>query len=75
MKERIEEKVNEVIEYIISKKPEDISFNEYRILDWKLQAIKYEKDQQEHNQKMAEMTAQIFNGSFSKPPMMLPDSQ
>ena len=67
MKDKIEAKVNEVIEYIISKNPEDITYNEYRILDNRLASLKYEKDQKERDEMMAALTGSLFKCSSIPP--------
>lgn len=72
MKEKIEAKVNEIIDYIIAKEPKDITVNDYFILDSKLQSIKYEEDQVRRNKDMAEMTAKIFSGSSNIPSSKIP---
>lgn len=72
MKEKIEAKVNEIIDYIITKEPKDITVNDYFILDSKLQSIKYEEDQAKRNKDMAEMTARIFRGSSNIPSSKIP---
>ena len=33
MEEKIEKKINEIIEYIMSKKAEEITYSDYKILD------------------------------------------
>lgn len=60
MKESIEAKVKEIIDYILSKNPKDISYNEYRILDAKLASIKYDEEQKEKNKKMFELMGSAF---------------
>ena len=65
MKEKIENKITEIIDYITSKDAKHISYNEYRILDSKLSSIKYEEESKERNKHFAEMMASTFAGSFS----------
>lgn len=61
MKEKIEAKVAEIIDAIIAKSPEDISYNEYRILDSKLASLRYEEEQKQHNKEMAELVGKAFS--------------
>lgn len=67
MKKRLEEKINEVIETIMSKDPEDITYNEYRILDNKLSNIKWEEEQKERNKELAMMMGKTFCSGFVAP--------
>lgn len=60
MKDAIEVKIKEIIDYILSKDPKDISYNEYRILDGKLASIKYEEEQKDRNKKMFELMGSAF---------------
>ncbi len=72
MKEKIEKKLNEIIDYIISKNPADITYNEYRILDNCLNHIKYDEEQKEKSKKMIEaMTSAL---TFPSVPSSLPES-
>ena len=73
MKEKIENKITEIIDYITSKDAKHISYNEYRILDSKLSSIKYEEESKERNKHFAEMMASTFAGSFGGP-TPLPES-
>lgn len=73
MLETIENKVNDVINYIIGKDLEDITYNEYRILDTKLKELKYEVERKGHNEKMMKtMSECLFSGigSSSIPPAL-----
>lgn len=77
MKTKIENKLNEVVEYIISKSSEDITYNEYRILDNRLAVLKNEEMQKTRNKEMAEMLGKIWSGSYSNgfaPQRTLPES-
>lgn len=67
MKEKIEAKLNEIIESIISKDAGDITYNEYRILDNRLSTIKYEEERQEKNREMAELMVKTIGGFGSVP--------
>ena len=70
MKEKIEAKINEVLESIMSKDAKDITYNEYRILDNKLANLKWDESQQERNKDMAELmlkTIGTFGSSVPTP--------
>ena len=76
MKDKIQAKINDIIETIIAKDPKDITYNEYRILDSKLISIKYEEEQEAKNKEMSELWAKamsngIWGGSCCNP--CLPD--
>ena len=71
MKEKIEAKINEILESIMSKDVKDITYNEYRILDNKLSAIKWEESQQEKNKDMAELVLKTMGGFGSSMPAPL----
>lgn len=76
-KDKIKVKIDDVIEYIISKEPKDITYNEYRILDSKLSSIKWEEEQAAKSKEMAELWSKtlgnnIFSG-FGGTTSYLPD--
>ena len=72
MKDKIEAKVNEVIDYIISKDVKDITYNEYRILDSKLSNLKYEEEARKRNDEMTSLLVKSI-GNYSNMPSTLPD--
>ena len=63
-KDKIKAKIDDVIEYIISKEPKDITYNEYKILDSKLMSIKYEEEQKAKNKEMSELWAKAMSNSI-----------
>ena len=63
-KDKIKAKIDDVIEYIISKEPKDITYNEYRILDSKLISIKYEEEQEAKSKEMSELWAKAMSNSI-----------
>lgn len=67
MKEKIEAKMNEVVEHILSKDVTDISYADYRILDARYSFLKYEEENKKRNAELAEMTTRIFAGNASLP--------
>ena len=66
MKEKLQNKINEVIEVILDKDAKKISYNEYCILDNKLSAIKYKEEQKRAKNEIAEMVAKTFSCDSSK---------
>lgn len=76
MKGKLESKIAEIIEAIISKDVKDITYNEYRILDNKLSTIKYEEESKRKNEELtALMTKTFTNGIGSPIPMPLPEKE
>lgn len=75
MKEKLETKINEIIEYIIEKEPKDITYNDYRILDNKLANIKYEEQQLLHNKDFSELMAKTFSNVYNVPPAPLSEER
>ena len=73
MREKIEKKITDIIDFIISKDVDKITYNEYRILDNKLSSMKFEEESKERNEHFAEMMASTFAGSFGGP-TPLPES-
>ena len=71
MEERIEKKIDEIIEGIIAKKSEEITYSEYKILDSRAKDLMYRKEQEKRNKEMAEMMAKTF--AFTSVPAPLPD--
>ena len=76
MREKIEKKINEIIEAIITKDVKDISYNEYRILDNKLCSIKYEEETKQKNAELTALMAKTFtSGMSSCIPTPLPEEE
>ena len=73
MREKIEKKITDIINFIISKDVDKITYNEYRILDNKLSSMKFEEESKERNKHFAEMMASTCAGSFGGP-TPLPES-
>ena len=61
MKERIEEKINAVVEYIISKPEAAVTPEEYGILANELLRIQNREDAAERTKRMAELVANTFS--------------
>ena len=73
MREKLQSKLDEVIEYILSKDAKDITFNEYRILDNKLSSIKYEEEQKEKNKELFDAMLKNIGTGFCSAPGKLSD--
>ena len=71
MKEKITEKINNIIEYILSKSVEDITYAEYRILESREKDIRYEEDQKKRAKDMTELMLKTFSTGIPT----LPNSQ
>ncbi len=73
MKEKIENKINEIIETIIAKDSKEVTYNEYRILENRYSFLKYEEDQKERNKKLFSAITDTF--SSTPLPQPLPDER
>lgn len=60
MKERLEAKLEEVLNLILEKDAEDINPMEYSILDAKLKDIRMREAQEESNKKYAKTMAELL---------------
>ena len=63
MKERIEEKINAVVEYILSKPETAITPDEYGILANELLRIQNREETADRAKRMAELVANTFSCS------------
>lgn len=61
MKEKIENKIDEVIETIIEKDAKEVTYNEYRILENRYSFLKYEEEQRERNKKLVNVITDTFS--------------
>ena len=61
MKEKIEGKINEIVEYIISKPAGEVSLDEYTVLRNELLDIRTREGQAENGKRMAEFMAAAFS--------------
>lgn len=62
MKERIEEKINEIIEQIIKKPAGEITLDDYTILNNERHDIRSKEAQAANGKRMAELMASSFSG-------------
>ena len=68
MKEEIANKINNIIHYIIDKPVEDITYNEYCILDAKLKEIQYEDDSLSNREEFQQLMGKVMANSISAVP-------
>ena len=57
MEERIEEKINLVIERIINKPTEEITLDDYQIMSSERSDIRFRRDQEESRKRLNELMA------------------
>lgn len=60
MKERIEKKLEERLENILNKDVEEITSEEFSILNTKLNDIKFEETKEERDKEFAELFSKIL---------------
>lgn len=66
MKERIEEKIEAIIDRIINKPTEEITLDDYTILSSELRDIRFREEQEANKSKLAELVATSFaSGGFA----------
>ena len=63
MKEKIENKIIEIVEHIISKSVEEVTLDEYTILQNELKEITYRESQADHAKRMAELMSMVTSPS------------
>ena len=68
VKEKIQEKINEIIESIISKPAGEITLDDYTVLTNELHDIRARESQAKSGKRMAELMANAFSDpdAFSK---------
>ena len=57
MEEKIQEKIDAIIERIISKPTEEITLDDYTILSSELKDIRFRKTQAEHKEQLLKLMA------------------
>lgn len=65
MKERIEAKIEEIIDLIIKKPTEEITLDDYTILTAELRDIRFREDQEANRTKFTELMATSFAAGFA----------
>lgn len=60
MKEKIEEKLNKRLELILEKEVEDISREDFEILEKTLSKIEFEENEEKRKQEYAELVAKAL---------------
>jgi len=67
MKEKIESKINEIVDYIVNKPIGDVTLDDYTILTNELKNIQCAESQEANNKRMAELLSMGFPSvGFSK---------
>ena len=67
MEAKIENKMTEVVEYIIGKPKETITADDYMILASELKDIRFRREQAESGDRMAKLMAAVFPAADVKP--------
>lgn len=80
MKEKIENKIDEIIEYILAKDPREITYAEYKILDSRSRDLTFREEQEKRNQEarqrsedMAKALAHAMDYTPISSPVYLPE--
>ena len=63
MKERIETKINDIIEHILAKPVENMNVDDYNILSSELREALFRESQAESGRRMADLLAAAFPDS------------
>lgn len=72
MREKIEKKIDEIIEFILSKDVSEITYSEYKILDYRSKDLKYQEEQVKKNEELGQLMVKTFSGlnTISAPPYL-----
>ena len=62
MREKIEQKIDDIIESILAKDASEITYSEYKILDCRSKDLKYREEQAKNHVEMAELITKTFGG-------------
>ena len=73
MKEKIEQKIDEIIESILAKPVNEITYSEYRILDCRSKDLQYREEQSKRSEEMGQLMAKTFGYSIGSAPQSLPE--
>jgi len=63
MKEKLEGKINEIVEYIITKPENEITLDDYTILTNELHDIRAREGQDENKKRLAELMATTLSNT------------
>ena len=74
MRERIDAKIDEIIESILAKDPRDISYSEYKILDCRSKDLRYAEEQKQRTEEMTQLMCKTFGYGFA-PVSALPEPE
>ena len=69
MKEKLENKINAIIDFIINKPEEKITQEDYNILSSELRDIRFRETQIDSGKRMAELMAMAFPAAFDGSPV------
>lgn len=61
MKERIEKKIADIVEHIISKSIEEVTLDDYTVLTYELKDIRSQESSADSARRMAELLSVGFN--------------
>lgn len=75
MRDKIEHKINDIIESILAKDVDAITYSEYKILDCRSKDLRYWEEQAKKTEEMAQLVGKAFGGyGFASPtPAILPE--
>jgi hypothetical protein len=60
MEEKITEKIEQIVDYIISKPVKSITLNDYTILHEELKDIRFRKEQEASGDRLRQLAATVF---------------
>lgn len=75
MRDRIEKKINDIIESILAKNVNEITYSEYKILDCRSKDLKYNEDQAKKAEDMAQLMGKALGYTSSMSPAYLPEPE
>lgn len=65
MKDKIEQKIQDIVDYIIHKPVEEVTLDDYTILTNELTAIRAAESKTDNSKRMAELLAMVTSSSGS----------
>ena len=65
MKEKIETKITEIVDYIITKPAEEVTLDDYTILQNELKEIRISESKADNGKRMAELISMVAADSAS----------
>ena len=64
MEDKIQAKIEEIVDYIISKPAADITLNDYTILHEELKDIRFRREQEASSERLRQLMAATGSGCF-----------